>query len=84
MGQTQKSNIAGSSNTPAFDARACRTNENNSVGPIVTIHDLARCLIESGQIDAILLDFSKAFDKVPHARLAKKLNNYGVRGKTLD
>ena len=52
---------------------------------IVTIDDLARCISvnESGQIDAILLDFSRAFDKVPHARLAKKLNHYGVWGKTL-
>jgi hypothetical protein len=28
------------------------------------------------QIDAILLDFSKAFDKVPHRRLLMKLDHY--------
>ena len=33
--------------------------------------------------DGILLDFSKAFDKVPHKRLALKLDHYGVRGNTL-
>ena len=38
----------------------------------------------STQIDAILLDFSKAFDKVSHERLAAKLHHYGIRGPTLN
>ena len=29
------------------------------------------------------MDFLKAFDKVPHARLVKKLDYYGILGKTL-
>ena len=35
------------------------------------------------QTDLILLDFSKAFDKVSHEKLIYKLHNYGVKGKTL-
>ena len=31
----------------------------------------------------IILDFSKAFDRVPHQRLLKKACHYGIRGHTL-
>ena len=34
------------------------------------------------QTDMIIMDFSKAFDKVPHIRLQYKLNWYGIRGST--
>ena len=50
---------------------------------IMTVDDLARGLNEKEQVDAILLDFSKAFDKVPHQRLLLKLQHYGVRGNLL-
>ena len=50
---------------------------------LTTVHDLASGLDKRQQIDAILLDFSKAFDKVAHQRLAIKLHHYGVRNKTL-
>ena len=50
---------------------------------IATIQELARGLSEGRQLDVILLDFAKAFDKVPHQRLLYKLNYYGVRGQTL-
>ncbi|MCG8075849.1 MAG: reverse transcriptase family protein, partial [Candidatus Thiodiazotropha taylori] len=46
-------------------------------------NDLVTGLDKSKQIDAILLDFSKTFDKVPHQRLLLKLHHYGVRNKTL-
>ena len=50
---------------------------------ILTIPDLAKGIDENSQIDAVLLDFSKAFDKVPHKRLASKLHHYGIRGRAL-
>jgi hypothetical protein len=50
---------------------------------VVTIQELAKTVSEGKQIDAILLDFSKAFDKVAHNRLLLKLKHYGIRGNTL-
>ena len=50
---------------------------------ILTINDLAKGIEEKGQTDLILLDFSKAFDKVSHRLLLHKLEHYGVRGTTL-
>ena len=50
---------------------------------ISTIRDFATSLDNGEQVDAILLDQSKAFDKVPHIRLCHKLASYGIRGNTL-
>ena len=47
---------------------------------ILTVQDLANGINDGEQIDAILLDFSKSFDKVPHQRLLGKLEHYVVRG----
>jgi hypothetical protein len=46
---------------------------------IITTHDLAQSLDNHTQVDMAILDFSKAFDRVPHKRLATKLEYYGVR-----
>ena len=46
---------------------------------IITIQDLAKAIDCNSQTDTIQLDFSKAFDKVPHPRLIYKIEYYGVR-----
>jgi hypothetical protein len=46
-------------------------------------HELQQKADNGIQTDAIVLDFSKAFDKVSHNKLALKLNWYGVKGNTL-
>ena len=50
---------------------------------INSTYDWASTLNHRGQTDLILLDFSKAFDLVPHHRLAVKLEHYGINGPTL-
>ena len=50
---------------------------------IIAIGDLANALNNKEQVDVILLDFAKAFDKVPQRRLLQKVEKCGVRGNIL-
>lgn len=50
---------------------------------IQLVEDIGRQLTQGNQTDLVLLDFSKAFDKVSHLKLLFKLLMHGVNGKTL-
>ena len=47
----------------------------------VTINDIAKVMGGKLQVDAVILDFSKAFGKDAHSRLLYKLDYYEIRGK---
>ena len=49
----------------------------------ITTDELARNIERGLQTDVAILDFSKAFDTVPHRKLLHKLRAYGVRGALL-
>ena len=58
-------------------ARSCTTQ-------LLAVLDDWTDVIEQGEnVDAIYLDYAKAFDTVPHKRLLAKLSEYGIGGKLL-
>ena len=50
---------------------------------LITTDELAKNTEKGMQTDVAILDFSKAFDTVPHKKLLHKLKSYGVRGVLL-
>ena len=61
--------------------RCCEPQLMQFVHDIISNLDGAMILGQK-QTDLIIMDFAKAFDKVPHRRLLHKLDNYGIRGST--
>jgi hypothetical protein len=55
--------------------RSCLTNL------LTFLEDVTKAVDGGVPVDAIYLDFAKAFDKVPHSRLARKLKSHGISGK---
>ena len=51
---------------------------------ITLVDELVKSLNKRKQHDLAILDFSKAFDCLPHERPLRKLDHHGIRGKTLD
>ena len=44
------------------------------------MHDIMHNFDSKQQTDLVILDFSKAFDTVPHKKLLFKLSKYGITG----
>ena len=45
------------------------------------LEEITDALDQGYEVDIIYLDFTKAFDKIPHRRLMKILWGHGIRGK---
>ena len=50
---------------------------------LVVLDKWTQIIDEGGSLDCIYCDFKKAFDKVPHQRLLKKVGSYGIKGEIL-
>ena len=73
----EKNNLIRDSQHGFRHGRSCLSN-------LLSFLDCVTAIIDSGSsMDAIYLDFAKAFDKVPHRRLLLKLGDHGIRGKLL-
>ena len=47
------------------------------------LQDLFKLFDQNIQVDVAILDFSKAFDAVPHAKLLHKINSCGIQSNRL-
>ena len=58
--------------------KSCQTNM------LESLEEWTRVLDGGDSLDIIFLDYQKAFDRVPHRRLIRKLHGYGIQGKLLN
>ena len=60
-----------------------RRNRSTVLQLLTVLEDWTEALDNYLQVDTVYLDFRKAFDSVPHRRLIKKLEGYGITGNLL-
>jgi hypothetical protein len=61
-----------------MSGRSCLTNL------LETFESWTEALDKGNSVDAVYLDYQKAFDTVPHRRLLHKLQAYGISGSVLE
>ena len=50
---------------------------------LVVLDTWTKIIDDGGTIDCVSCNFKKAFDKVPHTQLLRKMESYGIKGKIL-
>jgi len=60
-----------------------RTGRSCETQLLLSTDDITNLMNQCLQVDMAILDFAKAFDKVPHRRLTEKLFYFGIRNDTL-
>lgn len=73
----EERNLISSKQHGFIHGRSCLTNL------LETFEEWTAALDEGYGIDVIYMDYKKAFDMVPHGRLVKKMNDYGIDDKIL-
>ena len=43
--------------------------------------EVTKTIDEGRAVDVVYMNFSKAFDKVPHGRLVQKVKSHGIKGE---
>ena len=78
MGHLERYNLLNSNQHGFRPNHSCQTQL------ILLVKDILKAMDLHHQVDLIILDFTKAFDTVPHKRLLTKLHYYGIYGPLHD